>query len=128
MEAFVYAANFLYLCSYLVKDIMHLRLLTIVAACCLVTYFYNQAEPLMTVVGWNLFFVALNVFQLIRIFRERAAKRINPKESETDAYQYDSGSTNFEILSGIAYSGKAGQSFQFNLDRHSRANWTAVIA
>ncbi len=68
MEALIYAANFLYLFSYLVKDILHLRLLTIVAACCLVTYFYNQAEPMMTVVGWNLFFVALNIFQLTRIF------------------------------------------------------------
>jgi hypothetical protein len=71
MEALVYTANFLYLASYLVKDILHLRLLTIVAACCLVTYFYNQAEPLMTVVYWNLFFVALNVLQLARIIRER---------------------------------------------------------
>jgi hypothetical protein len=48
-----------------------LRILTIVAACCLVTFFYSQPEPLMTVVYWNIFFVALNAFQLIRIFRER---------------------------------------------------------
>ena len=60
MEALVYAANILYLLSYMVRDILHLRLLTIVAACCLVTYFYNQAEPLMTVVCWNVFFVGLN--------------------------------------------------------------------
>ena len=75
MEALVYAANFLYLGSYLVRDILHLRCLTIIAACMLVTYFYNQPEPMMTVVGWNLFFVALNVFQLARIFWERSAKR-----------------------------------------------------
>jgi len=77
MEALVYAANFLYLFSYLVRDILHLRCLTIVAACLLVTYFYNQPEPLMTIVGWNLFFVALNVIQLTRIFRERSAERIS---------------------------------------------------
>ena len=71
MEALVYAANILYLLSYMVRDILQLRLLTIVAACCLVTYFYNQAEPLMTVVCWNVFFVALNVLQLARIIRER---------------------------------------------------------
>ena len=71
MEALVYFANILYLLSYMVRDILHLRMLTIVAACCLVTYFYNQAEPLMTVVCWNLFFVALNALQLYRIFRER---------------------------------------------------------
>ncbi len=71
MDVLVYAANFLYLFSYLVRDILHLRLLTIVAACCLVTFFYNQPEPLMTVICWNIFFVALNAFQLTRILRER---------------------------------------------------------
>ena len=71
MEALVYAANILYLLSYIVRDILHLRLLTIIAACCLVTYFYNQAEPLMTVVCWNVFFVGLNALQLTRIIRER---------------------------------------------------------
>lgn len=67
MESLVYAANILYLLSYLVKDILVLRVLTIIAACCLVTYFYNQAEPMMTVVYWNLFFVAMNAFQLTSI-------------------------------------------------------------
>lgn len=71
METLVYAANILYLSSYMVRDILHLRLLTIVAACCLVSYFYNQPEPLMTVVYWNVFFVALNALQLARILRER---------------------------------------------------------
>ena len=71
MESLVYAANILYLLSYLVRDILLLRMFTIIAACCLVAYFYNQAEPLMTVVYWNLFFVMLNAMQLIFIVRER---------------------------------------------------------
>jgi hypothetical protein len=77
MEALIYAANGLYLLSYLVRDLLHLRLLTIVAACCLVTYFYNQAEPLMTIIYWNLFFVTLNVLQLTRILWERYRLRTN---------------------------------------------------
>ncbi len=77
METLIYAANILYLLSYLVRDILYLRLLTVVAACCLVTYFYSQAEPLMTVVYWNLFFVTLNVLQLTRILWERYRTRGN---------------------------------------------------
>ena len=77
MDVLIYAANILYLLSYLVKDILHLRLLTIVAACCLVTYFYNQVEPLITVVCWNLFFVGLNLLQLTRILWERYRTRAN---------------------------------------------------
>jgi len=85
MEALIYAANFLYLFSYLVRDILHLRLLTIVAACCLVAYFYNQAEPLMTVVGWNLFFVTLNVVQLTRILWERYRTRTNVQHQTAES-------------------------------------------
>jgi len=75
MDALVCTANVLYLLSYIVRDILHLRMLTIVAACCLVTYFYNQAQPLMTVVYWNLFFVALNALQLVSIVRRRVRCR-----------------------------------------------------
>ena len=71
MELLIYFANALYLVAYAVRDILHLRILTIVATCCLAVYFYNQAQPMMTVVYWNIFFAALNAFQLARIFRER---------------------------------------------------------
>jgi hypothetical protein len=84
MESLIYVANILYLLSYMVRDILHLRILTIVAACCLVTYFYTQAEPLMTVVYWNLFFVALNVFQLSNIMlgRVRATDTVQTMEAD----------------------------------------------
>ena len=85
MEALVYAANILYLLSYTVRDILHLRLLTIVAACCLVSYFYNQAEPLMTVVYWNVFFVLLNALQLAFIVRGRLQSSDNTQYGEPDS-------------------------------------------
>ena len=85
METLIYAANILYLLSYLVRDILYLRLLTVVAACCLVTYFYNQAEPLMTVIYWNLFFVTLNVLQLTRILWERYRIRANVQHQTAES-------------------------------------------
>jgi uncharacterized membrane protein len=77
MEALVYIANLLYLGSYFMQDLLRLRALTITAAICLVCYFYLRPEPLMTVVCWNLFFVALNVLQIVRMLaaRRRAAGR-----------------------------------------------------
>jgi len=71
MELLIYFANMLYLVAYAVRDIMHLRMLTIVATCCLAVYFYNQAQPMMTVVYWNIFFLLLNAAQLGRIYWER---------------------------------------------------------
>lgn len=94
MEALVYIANTLYLASYFMQDLLRLRLLTITAAICLVGYFYLRPEPLMTVVCWNLFFVALNVFQIGRLVvaRHRDAdshgrewsRRSSPSASWTD--------------------------------------------
>lgn len=71
METLVYIANVLYLASYFVQDMLRLRILTVFAAACLIGYFYLQPQPMMTVVYWNLFFVALNVFQIGRIVATR---------------------------------------------------------
>ncbi len=71
MEFLIYIANGMYLVSYFMKDMLHLRILTVFAALCLVAYFYMRPEPMMTVVCWNLFFVALNVFQIARIVASR---------------------------------------------------------
>ena len=75
MEFLIYLANGLYLVSYMVKDILKLRLLTISAACILVTYFSLQPEPVMTIICWNLFFVALNVMQIGFILKGRHARQ-----------------------------------------------------
>jgi len=71
MDALIYVANLLYLASYLVRDILQLRVLTITAATCLALYFASRPEPLMEVVYWNLLFLALNVLQVARILWAR---------------------------------------------------------
>lgn len=85
MDALIYFANSLYLLSYFTRDILYLRVFTIIAACCLTTFFYNQPEPLMTVVGWNLVFVVLNVYQLTRILLERWRDRAQAPEGDVAA-------------------------------------------
>ena len=72
MESLIYMANGLYLVSYFMNDILRLRILTVTAACCLAAYFYMQPVPMMTVVCWNLFFVALNIFQIVRLLLARS--------------------------------------------------------
>ena len=71
MEALLYLANGLNLLSYFVRDILHLRSLTIVAVICLALYFASRPDPLMEVVYWNLVFLALNIFQIGRVVLER---------------------------------------------------------
>ena len=73
MEALVNAANVLYLASYFVRDMLKLRILTVVAASMLIVYFYSQPEPLMTCIYWNLFFIGQNLFWIVRLVLKRRA-------------------------------------------------------
>jgi hypothetical protein len=78
MEFMIYVANGMYVASYFMKDILRLRILSVLAASCLIAYFYCRAEPMMTVVYWNLFFVGVNTFQVARIFWTRVPARTVP--------------------------------------------------
>lgn len=74
MESLVYAANGMYVLAYFMTDILRMRILTVAAACCLAAYFYGQSEPMLTVVGWNIFFIFLNLFQIARVLHMRKAQ------------------------------------------------------
>lgn len=71
MDILINAANILYVLAYFTTDMLRLRVLTLVAACCLATYFASQPAPLWNVVVWNGFFIGLNLWQLIRLVSAR---------------------------------------------------------
>lgn len=73
MDMLINAANILYVFAYFTTDLLRLRLLTVVAAACLIGYFASRPEPLWAVVGWNVLFLLLNLGQLARILSRRAA-------------------------------------------------------
>jgi uncharacterized membrane protein len=57
--------------AYFTNNIRRVRFLTVTAATCLAIYFYAQPQLMLTIVGWNLFFVALNLVQIARLLRVR---------------------------------------------------------
>lgn len=67
MDYLVNIANVLYLVSYYMKDMVWLRVLTVVAAGMLLPYFWFRPEPMVAPVLWNLFFIALNLYWLLRM-------------------------------------------------------------
>lgn len=71
MEALINLANILYVLAYFTTDMLRLRVMTMVAAACLAAYFASRPDPLWNVVAWNLFFLALNLFQLTRLLLRR---------------------------------------------------------
>jgi len=80
MDILIHVANVLYLGSYLMRDILWLRILTVVAACCLMPYFYFRPEPLLPAIYWNLAFTALNVYWIGRLLLERRPVKLSQAE------------------------------------------------
>jgi hypothetical protein len=71
MEILINAANILYVIAYFKLDMFRLRVLTTAAALCLAIYFYSQPVPMLNIVAWNLFFVFLNLTQIVRLILAR---------------------------------------------------------
>src|SRR3984957_4844827 len=84
MAYLLHVANVLYLLSYLVKDILWLRLLTVVAGVLLMTWAFLQQQPLWVSIAWNALFLAINLYQSWRLILERRPVRL----SERDALLY----------------------------------------
>lgn len=82
MEALIHGANVLYLFSYLMRDILWLRVLTVLAAICLIAYLYFRPDPLLTAIYWNLLFIALNLYWIVRLLLERRPVPMNEEEAK----------------------------------------------
>ena len=72
MDTLVFAANMMYVITYFTKDLLKIRFLTVSAASCLAVYFFCQPQPMLTVVCWNLFFIGLNLLQIVRLLFDRS--------------------------------------------------------
>lgn len=79
-DLLIHAANVLYLFAFIMRDILWLRILSVVAAACLIPYFYFRPEPLMTPIYWNLVFAALNIYWICRLLLERRPVKLSTDE------------------------------------------------
>jgi len=69
--------------SFLVKDILYLRLLSILASLFSVFYnFYIPVEPMWLPIGWNFIFVVVNLYHIAVIIYEKRPVQMSPKHKE----------------------------------------------
>ena len=69
--------------SFLVKDILWLRLVSILASAFGMAYnFYIPAEPMWIAIGWNGVFICLNLYHISVIIYEKRPVHMNPKDKE----------------------------------------------
>jgi len=74
-------ANATYLVSYVVRDILWLRILTVVAVALLIPYYLMQVVPLRAAIEWNILFIAINCYWVVRLIIERPPVHLAPDEA-----------------------------------------------
>lgn len=74
-------ANVIYLISYTVRDILWLRILTVAAAALLIPYYAMQVVPLHAAIGWNVVFIVINIYWIVRLIVERRPVQFTPDEA-----------------------------------------------
>jgi len=82
MDFLVHTANVIYMFSYLVRDILWLRILTVIAASLLIPYFYSQPTPLLAAIGWNVLFTVLNIYWICRLLLERRPVQLDADQQK----------------------------------------------
>ncbi len=80
MVVLIHIANVFYLLSYLVKDILWLRLLTVVGGGLLLAYYVVMPTPLWAAIGWNCLFLSINFWQIRILLLERRPVVFTPDE------------------------------------------------
>jgi hypothetical protein len=82
MDLFIHLANGTFLVSFLVRDILKLRVLSVVGGFFLLAYFLLTTPVVWPSVGWNLVFAAINGVQITRLILERRPVRLTEAEHE----------------------------------------------
>jgi hypothetical protein len=76
-------ASLLTVAAYLLKDILWLRLLTILSCFAGIAFnYFVPATPLWTVICWNVLFAIINVVQVAVIIKERSGVHFTEEEKE----------------------------------------------
>jgi CRP-like cAMP-binding protein len=80
LDWYVNIAEVVFLGSYLVRDILMLRTLSIVGGFILAPYFYYQTVPLWPALGWNTAFIIINTVWVARLLYERRPIKLSAEE------------------------------------------------
>jgi hypothetical protein len=79
----IHVANVLYLLSYMVRDILWLRVLSVAAGLCLMPYYCHCGEhPLWAPISWNALFAAVNLVQIVLLVGERWPRSLTGQQRQ----------------------------------------------
>lgn len=82
VEWLIHLANLLFLASYVVRDVLWLRVLTVLASLPLLTWFVlGGPSPQWTSIAWNVVFLGINVWRVGSLLAERRPIVLPPDEA-----------------------------------------------
>jgi hypothetical protein len=80
MEIWFHLANVVYVFSYLVTDILWLRVLAVTGGFSYLTWTLTTPKPSLSLIGWTLVYNTINVAQISRLWHERRPVRLSADE------------------------------------------------
>lgn len=80
LDILVNIANVIYLASYSVRDILLLRILTVIGILLLIPYYYFQSHVLWTPIFWNVVFMTINSIWIAKLLLERRPVQFSEEE------------------------------------------------
>lgn len=75
-------ANIFYCLAYMIRDILWLRVFTIIACFTTFPYYWFQTEPLLSAIMWEIAFVVINAYNLVDLIRRRRPVVLNPEQQK----------------------------------------------
>jgi len=80
MNILVDLANLTYVAAYSVRDVLWLRIFAVLGGLLMIPFYYFQPTPLMVPIYWDIGFVALNMFWIVRLLFERRPVTFSDEE------------------------------------------------
>jgi CRP-like cAMP-binding protein len=80
LDLLAHTAYAVLLLSFLMRDILWLRVFSVVSGGFVIPFYYLQPEPLWPCIAWNSAFVTVNLYWITRLLIERRPVHFSPQE------------------------------------------------
>jgi hypothetical protein len=88
-EYCLHGANLFYLFSFLARDILWLRVVTCAGLVLGIVFFSCQPTPLYGPAAWHVVFLVINLYEIMRLLRERSRLRLTPEQQALATAAFD---------------------------------------
>jgi hypothetical protein len=82
VELCIHISNLFYLASFIGRDMLWLRILTVCGLVLGVIFFSCQTTPLYGPIAWQAAFIVINLYQIRRLVIDRRLLRLNEQQSQ----------------------------------------------